>query len=259
MILDQIVAHKQQELERSKEAMPLAALKERVGFADTARGFRHALAQSSDIALIAEVKKESPSAGLIRKDFDPVEIAKIYEDCGAAAVSVLTDEHFFAGSLSIMQQVKQAVSIPVLRKDFIIDPYQLYEARAFGADAVLLIAAILSDEKLRRLLALCKELELDALVEVHDVTERDRAVKAGAEIIGINNRDLRTFAVDLSTTMNLAPGIPEQVICVSESGIKTPDDVNSLRQAGIDAMLVGTALMEAENIEAKIKELLNPG
>lgn len=258
MILDQIVAHKKQELARGKEAMPLAALKERVGTTEAPRGFRQALAQSRDLALIAEIKKASPSAGLIRKDFDPVVIGKIYEGSGAAAVSVVTDEHFFNGTLASMKEVKQALSIPVLRKDFIIDQYQIYEARAFGADAVLLIAAILSDDRLRALLGLCGELGLEALVEVHTKVERDRALEAGAEIIGINNRDLRTFAVDLSTTMRLAHGIPEEIVSVSESGIKTHDDLKRLREAGVDAVLVGTALMEAEDIGAKIKELFNP-
>jgi indole-3-glycerol phosphate synthase len=255
MILDEIVAHKKQELESVKKVMPLAALKERVSTTGVPRGFLRALTQFADIALIAEIKKASPSAGVIRNNFDPVDIGKIYENSGAAAVSVLTDERFFDGSLAGLQEVKKAVSIPVLRKDFIIDPYQIYESRASGADAVLLIAAILSDDEIRDFLAICNELGLDALVEVHTAQERDRALEAGAKIIGINNRDLRTFAVDISTTTRLASGLPQGIPCVSESGIKTHEDVGRLREAGVDAVLVGTALMAAKDIAAKIKEL----
>ncbi len=258
MILDQIVAHKEQEIAQLKDAVPLAFLKERVEAGGRPRGFRRALAKSSQIALIAEIKKASPSQGLIRNDFDPVKIGEIYEASGVAAISVLTDEHFFSGTIASMKAVREAVTIPVLRKDFIIDPYQIYEARAFGADAVLLIVAILSDDKLLTFLSLCEKLGLDALVEVHTEQERDKAVEAGAEIVGINNRDLSTFTVDLSTTMHLAAGIPEKTLCVSESGIKNHDDIKRLRKAGVDAVLVGTALMAAKDIGAKIRELLSP-
>ena len=184
-----------------------------------------------------------------------MKIGEIYEASGVAAISVLTDEHFFSGTIASMKAVREAVTIPVLRKDFIIDPYQIYEARAFGADAVLLIVAILSDDKLLTFLSLCEKLGLDALVEVHTEQERDKAVEAGAEIVGINNRDLTTFTVDLSTTMHLAAGIPEKRLCVSESGIKNHDDIKRLRKAGVDAVLVGTALMAAKDIGAKIREL----
>jgi indole-3-glycerol phosphate synthase len=258
MILDDIVSHKKQELERRKEVMPLAGLKEGRVLIEKPRPFRKALTQSTDIALIAEIKEASPSAGLIRKDVDPVEIGRLYQGFGAAAISVLTDERFFHGSLASMKQVKEAVSIPVLRKDFIIDAYQIYESRAVGADAVLLIVAILSNDKLRAFLSLCTELGLEALVEVHTESERDRALAAGAEVIGINNRDLTTFAVDLSTTIRLVSGVPEGITCVSESGIETRDDVARLREAGVDALLVGTALMAAKDIGAKIKELFDP-
>ena len=258
MILDDIVAHKKRELKRRKEAMPLAGLKEGRVLIENPRAFREALTQSTDVALIAEIKEASPSAGLIRKDVDPVGIGRLYEGFGAAAISVLTDERFFHGSLARMKQVKEAVSIPVLRKDFIIDAYQIYESRASGADAVLLIVAILSNDKLRTFLPLCTELELEALVEVHTESERDRALEAGAEVMGINNRDLTTFAVDLSTTIRLVSGMPEGITCVSESGIKTRNDVARLREAGVDASLVGTALMAAKDIGAKIKELFGP-
>ena len=257
MILDDIVSHKKQELERRKEAMPLAGLKDGRVLIENPRAFQEALTQSKDIALIAEIKEASPSAGLIRKDVDPVGIGRVYEGFGAAAISVLTDERFFHGSLANMKQVKEAVIIPVLRKDFIIDAYQIYESRAAGADAVLLIVAVLSDDELRAFLSLCRDLGLEALVEVHTESERDRALEAGAEVIGINNRDLTTFAVDLSTTIRLVSGMPEGITCVSESGIKTRNNVAHLREAGVDALLVGTALMAAKDIGAKIKELFS--
>ena len=258
MILDQIVAHKRKELESLKEAVPLAALKERLKNLEDLRDFKDALTKSKDISLIAEIKKASPSAGVIRNNVDPLRIGRLYENLGAAAISVLTDQHFFQGTLASMKEVKQSVSIPVLRKDFIIDPYQIYEARAFGADAVLLIVAILPDDDLRAFLGLCKELGLGTLVEAHTKQERDRAVDAGAEVIGINNRDLKTFTVDLSTTLDLASGMPEQTLCVSESGIKTRDDIKCLKEAGVDAVLVGTAFMAAKDIGAKVKELFPP-
>jgi indole-3-glycerol phosphate synthase len=256
MILDDIVAHKKRELKRRKRAVPLAALKESIGLVQTSRPFQKALTLSPDLALIAEIKQASPSAGRIRKDVEPVEIGRLYEDSGAAAVSVLTDERFFHGSLASVKQVKDAVSIPVLRKDFIIDPYQIYESRAFGADAVLLIVAVLSDDELPAFLSLCRMLGLEALVEAHTASERNRALEAGADVIGINNRDLTTFTVDLSTTMRLVADIPEGVTTVSESGIKTRDDVERLREAGVDALLVGTALMAEKDIRAKIRDLL---
>jgi len=258
MILDHIVAHKRKELESFKQADPVAALKERIEILEDPRPFPQALAKSKDISLIAEIKKASPSAGLIRRDVDPVKIGKLYEDLGAAAISVLTDQHFFQGTLASMKEVKEAVGIPVLRKDVIIDPYQIYEARAFGADAVLLIVAVLSDELLRGFLSLCRELGLGTLVEAHTEHERDRALEVGADVIGINNRDLKTFAVDLSTTLRLAEGLSDETLCVSESGIKTKDDVMRLSKAGVDAVLVGTALMAAKDIGAKVRELLPP-
>ena len=259
MILDKIVAHKKNELIYRKQMYPLSGLKttDRV---DTApRGFKEALKASSQTALIAEIKRASPSAGWIRKDVDPVELAKTYERCGASAISFLTDKEFFKGSISGLRQVKQAINIPVLRKDFIIDPYQIYEASAFGADAILLIVAILSDTELKRFLLLCEDLTLDALVEVHTKGELDKAIEAGAKIIGINNRNLKTFDVNLSTTIELVRHIPKDVIRVSESGIKTYDDIRRIKEAGVDAVLVGTVLMEAEDTEKKIKEFIGIG
>jgi indole-3-glycerol phosphate synthase len=257
--LNQILAHKRGELEALKEEHPLESLREALACCGHPRPFRQALKGSQGISLIAEIKKASPSAGVIRKDMDPVEIARLYEELGAAAVSVITDQHFFQGSLAAMKEVKEKIGIPVLRKDFIIDPYQIYEARAFGADAVLLIVAALSDDELRLLLSLCGELGLEALVEIHSEQERERAVKAGADVIGINNRDLTTFAVDLSTTLRLMKGLPEEALCVSESGIKTRDDVRRLYAEGVDSVLIGTAFMAAGEIGAKVRELFPLG
>ncbi len=256
MILDDIVAHKKKTLDRQKVSVSLSSLEELAEKAARPRGFAEALSKSAEIALIAEIKKASPSAGIIREDFDALEIGKTYESCGASAISVITDEHFFQGSLSRLEKVTRAVSIPVLRKDFVIDPLQIYEARAAGADAVLLIVSILSDTELSDFLALCKDLALDALVEVHTAEELDRALGTDARVIGINNRNLKTFQVDLKTTERLVAHIPKGVLCVSESGINNHDDMKRLGEAGVDAVLVGTSLMKAQDVGAKVKELL---
>jgi indole-3-glycerol phosphate synthase len=256
MILDDIVAHKKKELAQQKTLVSLSDLGKRAEEADKPRGFAKALAIPAEVALIAEIKKASPSAGIIREDFDAIEIGKIYETCGASAISVLTDTHFFQGSLSRLEKVRQTVQIPVLRKDFVVDPFQIYEARAVGADAVLLIVAILSDAQLRDFLHLCKGLAMDALVEVHTAEELQRALAVGAQVIGINNRNLKTFSVHLETTETLVAHIPKGVVCVSESGIKDHDDMKRLAKAGIHAVLVGTSLMKAKDIGTKVKELL---
>jgi indole-3-glycerol phosphate synthase len=207
------------------------------------------------VALIAEVKKASPSAGLIRQDFDPVHIARAYERGGAACISVLTDERFFQGSLAHLRLVRSAVDLPLLRKDFILDPVQVLEARALGADAYLLIAAALAEGELGKLLAAGRELGMDALVEVHDEGDLGVALEAGADLIGINNRDLRTFQVGLDVTERLAPLVPAGVVVVAESGIRTCADVRRLKACGIRAVLVGEALMRAADIEAATREL----
>lgn len=256
MILDKIVAHKRKTLEHLKEVVSVASLEKLIANAEKPRGFGNALRRHENIALIAEVKRASPSAGTIRQNVDPAGIAKKYEAAGAAAISVLTDERFFQGSLSDMRTVKNTVTIPVFRKDFVLDPLQVYEARAYGADGILLIAAILSNEDLKTLLALCKALAFDSLVEVHTEEELSRAVDLGAEIIGINNRNLKTFSVDLSTTVKLISSIPEGTTCVSESGIQSRDDVVTLQNANVDAVLVGTALMKSQDIGGKIHMLL---
>ncbi len=213
------------------------------------------------VALIAEVKKASPSAGVIRHDFDPVRIAREYEEAGASCLSVLTDEQFFQGSKEYMRDIRNAVHIPILRKDFIIDPLQILEAIEYGADAILLIVAILSDQELKLFLSMATEAGLDALVEVHDEVELERALAAGASLIGINNRDLRTFRVSLDTSIRLialAQARPETAhkIFVAESGIHTPADVQRLADGGAHAILVGESLMREADIGAKVKELL---
>src|ERR1700722_17485856 len=209
-----------------------------------------------DIALIAEVKKASPSAGIICKDFDPVKIAKEYEAAGASCLSVLTDEKFFQGSLDYLRQIRAAVKLPLLRKDFIIDERQILEAIEWGADAILLIVSILSDEQLKKFHSLAIEAGLAVLVEVHDEAEMDRALKISPELIGVNNRDLKTFKVDLATTEKLSTKVDRQKILVAESGIHTRADVERLKKCGARAILVGESLLRDGNIQSKIHELI---
>ncbi|OPZ84743.1 MAG: Indole-3-glycerol phosphate synthase [bacterium ADurb.Bin429] len=223
-------------------------------FIPEARGFARALARPG-ISLIAEVKKASPSKGVIRADFHPAEIARAYESAGASAISVLTDEPYFQGKLAYLDEVRGAVGLPLLRKDFIIHPAQIVEAVG-RADAVLLIVAALQPAELRDFLALAAACGLDTLVEVHDAAELDIALESGAPVIGINNRDLRTFVVDVETTLRLLPNIPDDRIVVSESGISTHAQVQRLEEAGVDAILVGEALMANPDIAAKTRELL---
>lgn len=255
MILDEIVAYKRGELAQRKAAVPLADLIERARQEPSARDFAGVL-RAPGISLIAEVKKASPSKGLLCPDFDPVRIATAYHEGGAAAISVLTDEHFFQGSLTHLTKVRAHVDRPVLRKDFLFDPYQVYEARAAGADAALLIVGILDDGLLRELHRLVGELGMAALVEVHDERELERALKADARIVGVNNRDLRTFHVDLATTGRLRPLIPDDCVVVAESGIHTRAHVEQLQEWGVDAMLVGESLVTSGDIAGKARELL---
>lgn len=251
-VLDAIVAHKREELARSRA--PLDAVRGQALGAPPPRDFAAALRRGR-CALIAEVKAASPSAGVIRRPFDPVELARAYEAGGADALSVLTDRRFFAGDPEHLRGVRAAVRLPVLRKDFILDPYQVYEARALGADAVLLIAAILNDAQLRELSALAEELGMAALVEVHTEEELERALACGARIVGINNRDLRTFQVDLEVTLRLRPRIPDGVLVVSESGIEHGEQVRRLAEAGVHAVLVGTALASAQDPARTLRAL----
>ena len=243
--LEEILEVKRQEIEQLR---PRAAELDREARARTDfRDFRSALHLDDEVfAVIAEIKKASPSAGVIAKSFDPVEIAKNYERAGANAISVLTDSKFFQGSLEHLKNVRNAVSLPLLRKDFIWDHAQIAESAANGADAILLIVAALTQDQLVRLLKGAKEFRLHALVEVHRVDELQRALEAGAEIVGINNRDLTTFDVDLAVTEELCRDVPDEIVLVSESGIKTPQDVARVKACGVDAVLVGEALMRGE-------------
>src|SRR5580704_11398861 len=257
-VLREIVDHKRIEVDRAKSAIPARELERRLADAPAVRGFAAALAARGPVALIAEVKRASPSAGVIRDDIDPVAVARNYERFGAACLSVLTDEKFFRGSLDDLVQVRQAVSIPVLRKDFLIDRYQVLEARAAGADCVLLIAECLDHCRLRELFFFASELGMDALVEIYDAENLDRVLELEPALVGVNNRDLRTFVTDLNHTLDLAPRVAAQTILVSESGIRTGDDVARLQAAGVRAILVGETLMRATDLGTTMAELLAP-
>jgi len=255
-ILDQIVATKRDEITAAKAAIPETELRAAIADAPPPRDFLAPLAAGGPIKLIAEVKKASPSKGLIRADFDPVAIARTYQEHGAACISVLTDRPYFQGSLDYLRDVRAAVDLPVLRKDFLLDPYQLLEARAAGADAVLLIAECLSDAELHLLHEEANSLGMTPLVELYEPANLPRVLAAGARLIGVNNRDLRTFEVDLQHTIRLREQIPEECTLVGESGIRTRDDVLLLQEAGVNAMLVGESLMASDNIGAAVDALL---
>jgi indole-3-glycerol phosphate synthase len=263
-VLQQIVRSKRTEVEQRKQAVGLESLRERALAMPRPRNFFHAVTTptSKPLNLIAEIKKASPSAGVIRNDFDPARIAAQYAHAGADCISVLTDEKFFQGDLAYIEQARAAAPLPVLRKDFIIDPYQVYEARVAGADAVLLIAECLRTGMLLDLAILAAELHLTALIEVHDVENlmrvRDRVVgfpHRGYSLLGINNRDLTTFKTDLGTTLRLAELVEDRSVLVSESGIQTAADVRRLADAGVRAALIGETLMRAPDVEAKVKEM----
>ena len=256
MILDTIIAHKQKELQIEAEQVPLATLKSKLANLPPTKDFRAAIAQSGNINLIAEVKKKSPSKGIIREDFDPIQIAETYAENGAAAISVLTDVRFFDGRLDYLSSIRQVVDVPLLRKDFTIDPYHIYQARVAGADAILLIVAALTKDQLREFMDIAESLSLASLVEVHTDTELEIALDVGAEIIGINNRDLRTFHTDLATTFSLQEFLPTGKVVVSESGIYTRADVESLREAGVNAILVGESLMRSPDIGEQVRKLI---
>lgn len=260
MILEEILTHKRQEVEAARRLVPPAELRARAAdLEERPRGFVRALKagrESGRTTIIAEVKKGSPSKGVIRPDFDPVEIARTYESCGAACLSVLTDERFFLGHLRYLAAIREVVRLPLLRKDFLYDPYQLWEARVAGADAVLLIAAALGLSELRDLTAQARELGLDVLLEVHDEKELETALQVPVELIGINNRDLRTFVTDLGATERLIPRIPADRMVVSESGIRDRKDILRLQQAGAHVFLVGESLMRETDFGAKLRELI---
>jgi len=254
-MLDKIIAEKREEVAQRKRQLPLSVLKERIAQSRAALDFAAALSGDST-RLIAEVKRASPSRGVLCPDFDPVALAKSYAQAGAAAISVLTETNYFQGSIDHLVAIREAVNLPLLRKDFIFDPYQIYESRTYGADALLLIVAILSQEQLKELLSLGSSLGLSCLVEVHNESEVERALSSSAKIIGINNRDLATFAVDINTTHRLRPLIPKERIVVSESGVSRREDVEKLKEWGVNAVLVGEALITADDIPARMKELI---
>jgi indole-3-glycerol phosphate synthase len=255
-ILEKILATKREELAASRDRKPERELRAMLAEAPPVRDFFQPLAAPGPIRLIAEVKKASPSAGVIRADFDPVAIARIYEAHGATCLSVLTDEPYFQGSLADLQAVRAAVQLPVLRKDFLIDSYQLLEARVAGADAVLLIAECLDDCNLRQLHNEALELGLTPLVELYEPTNLSRVLEAGATLIGVNNRNLHTFEVDLDHTLRLRHEVPDNCVLVGESGIRTRADVVRLEAAGVDAILVGESLLREPDVGAAVDRLL---
>ncbi|MCC7412487.1 MAG: indole-3-glycerol phosphate synthase TrpC [Gammaproteobacteria bacterium] len=260
-ILQQILTHKAEELAARAAACPLDELRRRAGAAPPTRGFLAAIKAKIGLgrpAVIAECKRASPSRGIIRADYDPATIARDYESAGAACLSVLTDTRFFQGADEHLVAARAATGIPVLRKDFIVDPYQVFEARALGADCILLIAACLDDERLRELAELARTLSMEVLVEVHDREELERAHVLRTPLIGINNRNLRTFTTDINTTLEMLPDVMHDRTVITESGIHTPEDVALLRRRGVDAFLVGEAFMAAPDPGTKLRELFFP-
>ncbi len=258
-ILDEIVISKQAEIAAAQRRLPLEKLEAQLAVAPPVRDFRAALLPPGPIRLIAEIKKASPSAQVIRNDFDPAAIALTYQAHGATCLSVLTDAPYFQGHLTHLTRIRQSATIPLLRKDFLIDEYQIVEARSAGADAVLLIAEILDDALISRLLQRARQLGMAALVEFHDAANLPRVLGLGADLVGINNRDLRHFSTDIEHTLRLRDQIPSEVVLVSESGIRTRHDVERLQAAGISAILVGESLMRAPDIGAAVRQLLDLG
>lgn len=256
MILDEIYKHKLLEVEESKKKISLSRLEGALSGLSPTKDFEAALRTGGGVKLIAEIKAASPSLGVLREGLDPVSLALEYQRAGATAISVLTDQKFFHGSLSNLEEVRRAVGLPLLRKDFIIDNYQLYEARVAGADAVLLIARLLDKKTLSAFLKVAGQLGLACLVEVHTEEELKKVLDTHARLIGINNRDLDTFKVDLNTTLRLLPLVPLDRIVVSESGIHNREEVRRLEKAGVKAILVGEALVRSKDVASKIKELL---
>jgi indole-3-glycerol phosphate synthase len=256
-ILGKIVDARRESVARRKRVLPDVALKLAVQKAEPPRDFIGALT-GDGYNIIAELKKASPSRGVLRQDYVPAALAARLENAGAAALSVLTEEEFFQGSLADLKEAKKAAKIPILRKDFIFDPWQVWEARAAGADSFLLIAAVLSDEALRELLELGRSLQMEPLVEVHSRQELHRVIEGGAKIIGVNNRDLRNFEVRLETSLELVDAIPGEAIAVSESGLDSHADLARLRGAGFDAFLIGETVMRAADPGAPLRDLIGP-
>ncbi len=262
MILDDIIANKKIEIEKLKAYFTPEDFLEKISHLKKIRDFEKALVCTdgrNPVRIIAEVKKASPSKGVLKEDFYPFDIALQYEAFGAAAISVVTEEKFFKGRFDYLQPICQNLNIPVLRKDFIIDDLQVYETRAGGADAILLIVAILGKERLKELMRISAELNMPALVEVHNEAELEVALDADAKIIGVNNRDLKTFKTDINTTIRLAPYVPKDKVLVSESGINTFEDVLLLMENGANAFLIGETLVKEKNIGKKLKELRGLG
>lgn len=254
-ILDRIMSHKWEELQHVKARYPMSQIRAKAESMKSIQDFEAKLRNSHNVAIIAECKRSSPSAGTFKQDFDAVQLAQRYQEYGASAVSVLTDTKFFGGSLSDLEEVSKRVSLPLLRKDFIFDPYQLYEARLAGADAILLIVSALQTELFRDLLCISKELQFSSLVEVHDEYEMEQALLCGATLIGINNRDLKTFKTDLAITLKLAPLVPPEVTLVAESGIRDVNDVYSMATVGAHAVLVGETLVRSSNLNETLQSL----
>ena len=255
-VLEHIIAHKRVEIEEAKRLRPVELLQQQLAAAPRVRDFHGALLAKKPMGLIAEIKKASPSAGLIREDFDPVAIAQIYESHQAACISVLTDEHFFGGHLDFLTAVRQAVSLPVLRKDFLLDCYQVLEARVAGADCILLIAECLDNCRLRDLFFYASELGMQSLIEIYEPDNLEPVLKLEPDLLGINNRNLKTFVTDLEHSIRLSELVPPKTLLISESGIHSRDDVARLQNAGIRAILVGETLMGTPDIGKKLDQLL---
>lgn len=255
--LQDIVLLKRKEIEISKAKRPLAGFIESRELVKGTRPFKEAISARNGINLIAEIKKKSPSSKSFFRKLDVLRLAKLYASAGAKALSVLTDKKFFGGNISHIREARVAADLPVLRKDFIIDEYQVYESRYFGADAILLIARILPLEEIKSFTVLAKKIGMDALIEIHDENDLEKAVIANAEIIGINNRDLDTFEVSIETTFKLAPKIPNNIIKVSESGISDRNEILRLKKAGINAMLIGSAFLGSPDMMGKIGEIMS--
>ncbi|MFC1570317.1 indole-3-glycerol phosphate synthase TrpC [Candidatus Omnitrophota bacterium] len=256
MILSRIIEEKRREVEKNQENVSLGDMKKKAEGVYIKSSFKRDISRKGHINLIAEIKKSSPSKGIIRHDFDPVRIALTYHGAGASAISILTDERFFMGKLEYIKMVKDRVTLPILRKDFIIDEYQVYESAVAGADAILLIAHILTQEELNKYFGIARDLGMDVLVEVHNEEEMEKALASPASIIGINNRDLTNFDVDVAVTQRLIRMIPENKVIVSESGISSYEDIMFLKSLGVNSVLIGETFMKAENIGEKVRELM---
>ncbi len=256
MILDDIIIHKKRILEKKKVRFPIFKIMERLEHLKSKRrSFKKALTSHHGINIIAEIKRASPSRGVICDNFVPLKISQLYEFSNACAISVLTESYFFKGKISFLRQVRQNTSLPILRKDFIIDRYQLYESALIDADAVLIIASVLNQDEICEYISILKKYEIDALVEVHTEADMKKAIDAGSEIIGINNRNLNTFEIDINVTKKLIRHIPKGVVVVSESGINTYEDIQGLRSIGVTAFLIGETLLKSDDIIKKMNEL----